>query len=699
MMQIYLNYTDEILATYAHAGLVRRAKKSMDSVQHLPDENTADTWRFHCEDYTVSLPASGIQDAHCTCGIHECCKHILSSILWLQQHAHLLTQSNDSTHITRQTTPSALESVLALDSITVLKKIKKADRLLAYQIWQDWQQQPLLCRIEMDNTIIHFYTPFSANPVCFFAQTGLTGMLSEVPEKQKNACHVACVAYLFTQYMPDKWQWTPDILVWQNQYNHNDESLLSKEDQIFIQELQQMTLSFMRQGLSHLAQESVLALHLLNMQARAQNLPRLASELRRLHGLLKKNLQHDIQIDEQQIFLELAQFYHYLYALAHAKNPLLAVLKGKKRDYHIQDLTKLIPLGSEWWHTLSGARGLSVCFWDIEAQCIREVTQARANALDTTFTMDSAIQTGIWGSPLSFISQNIIHLSQAKLSDNGQISPASDIKIVHSEPINTYCFTDFCAAVPAINDWQQLTPIFTHISLLNPNIPRYLFLYPQACQELTLNEWEQRFETHISDKQGQLLRLSLPIQFEHQRKINQLDNLIKSQHIRAILVRVNTIGQHIELMPCSVLLEYTSQLRIFNLDFDYLPTPPKKNLFELIQGRIKKMQAQKKQHQINQNQFTSLDCLLYQLQTLLEFYANTGRQQFDEQDKAQWQDILTKIDAMGITTLAISLNQPYQDFSEYLVKARYLLWALQRLQIQLPLLKLSQSDSGLWQTN
>ena len=685
-MQIYLNYTDEILATYANAGLVRRAKKSVDSVQHLPDENS-DTWRFHCEDYTVSLPASGIQDAHCTCSAHECCKHILSSVLWLQQHADLCHQSAEQT--AESSAPTALDSLLALDSLSLLKKSKKADRLLAFQMVNEWQQQPESCRVEIEAATLSFHTSFSATPIRFFAQTAWEGMLSEVPEKQKNACHLACIAYVFAQHAPDKWQWTPDV----SQTVHNDDAHLSEADQLFIQELQHMTLSFIRQGLAHLAQESVLALHLLNMQARAQSLPRLAAELRRLHGLLKKCLNHDIQTDEQQVFLELARFYHYLYALAHASPPLLTALKGQKRDYQAQDLPKLIPLGSEWWHTPSGARGLSVCFWDGEAQCLREVTQARANALDTTFTAVRAAQTGIWGSPLSFITQHILHLSQTKLSDNGQISPASDVKIIRSEALSTYTWEDFRAAVLAISDWQQLTAILTPTSLLNANKPRYLFLYPQDCQELTLNEWEQRFETHIRDEYGQLLRLSLPIQFEHQRKINHLDRLIKSQQIRAILVRVDAVGQHIELIPCSVLLEHHKRLQIFNLDFDFLPRPPKQTLFDLIRGRIEKMQAQKKQYHLAQSQLTPLDYILQQLQALLEFYANTGRQQFDEQDEAQWQELLHKLDAMGMTTFSNSLKQPQQDFSEQLVKTRYLLWALQQLQVQLPRLELSQNDS------
>ena len=134
-------------------------------------------------------------------------------------------------------------------------------------------------------------------------------------------------------------------------------------------------------------------------------------------------------------------------------------------------------------------------------------------------------------------------------------------------------------------------------------------------------------------------------------------------------------------------------MQIFNLDFDFLPRPPKQTLFDLIRGRIEKMQAQKKQYHLAQSQLTPLDHILQQLQALLEFYANTGRQQFDEQDEAQWQELLHKLDAMGMTTLSNSLKQPQQDFSEQLVKTRYLLWVLQQLQVQLPRLKLSQNDS------
>ena len=108
---------------------------------------------------------------------------------------------------------------------------------------------------------------------------------------------------------------------------------------------------------------------------------------------------------------------------------------------------------------------------------------------------------------------------------------------------------------------------------------------------------------------------------------------------------------------------------------------------------FQKMQAQKKQYHLAQSQLTPLDHILQQLQALLEFYANTGRQQFDEQDEAQWQELLHKLDAMGMTTFSNSLKQPQQDFSEQLVKTRYLLWVLQQLQVQLPRLELSQNDS------
>ena len=110
-----------------------------------------------------------------------------------------------------------------------------------------------------------------------------------------------------SQKCPEKWQWSIDITAQQ----HHPTQQLSPDDRVLIQELKIICQNFIQQGLSHLAKEMVMSLHILNMQARAQNLPRLGSLLRALHGSMKQFLEADIQVDEQQIFNQLAHLYAY----------------------------------------------------------------------------------------------------------------------------------------------------------------------------------------------------------------------------------------------------------------------------------------------------------------------------------------------------------------------------------------------------
>lgn len=211
---------------------------------------------------------------------------------------------------------------------------------------------------------------------------------------------------LLLQYAPEKWQWSIEL----NEQQNNPNQQLALDDREFIEELKTICQNFIQQGLSHLAKENVMSLHILNMQARAQNLPRLGSLLRTLHGTMRQFLEDDIQVDEQQIYNQLAHLYAYLTALSEIEslNPefqteALAKLRGViKRDYQNETIAHLIPLGCEWWSTESGAHGLTVCFWDVSEQQLKEVTQARANHLDRTFDMHSAANTGIWGSSLNF---------------------------------------------------------------------------------------------------------------------------------------------------------------------------------------------------------------------------------------------------------------------------------------------------------
>ncbi|MCH4248478.1 MAG: hypothetical protein LKF82_11710 [Acinetobacter populi] len=691
--QIYLNYDEDSLTTFANAGLIRRAKKSLDDVQ--PQTHDAQL-HFVVEDCHVELPVQGITQASCTCPAQGCCKHILSSILWLQQHPEHLqprisnTDKNPQDHA--PVIPSALDTTLQLDSIQLLKNLRKTERQLAYQIFSEWQHDPTLCQIEIQAEKISFQTTLSASAIVYFPQSHLAGMLSDVADKQKNACHLACIAYLFAHHAPEKWQWSDDLQ--QQNFNPVEASIgLNHDDLTFIKDIKILCLSLMRQGLSHIARESVLSLHLLNMQARAQNLPRLASELRHLHGLLQRLLTHDVQVDEAQIFDALAFLYAYLTALQHdAEQPetlnqdKFNQFRGQvQRDYVQQQIEHLIPLGCEWWTTVSGARGLTVCFWDNSTQRIREVTQARANHLDITFNQDSAAQAGIWGSSLDFLLKHQLKLTEAKISPDGKLSASADSRFQSLGSIDQLSADAFKQQVIGIDDWQQLKILLQPSSSLFNSLPRYQLLHIQACSQQELNEIEQCFECWVTDCQLQQLQLSLPIDPNHHGKINKLQYLIQTGQIIAILVRMEIQAQTIRFLPCSLVLNETKGLRIFSLDYDHLPYhKQKQNFLQQFTGRISSLLARK--HELHSTTTTNVIHLTLQhTQNLLEFYANTGRQSFDPDDQQHLQQLAQQFEDLGLQLLVQLLRQQSLAFSEQLLIWRHALGLTQKLLIQPPI--------------
>ena len=739
---IYLQYDDDSLSLYSNTGLLRRAKKAIDEVSL--EQLDAAQLDFKVEDCAVKLSPQGIAQAQCDCPATSCCKHILSSILWMQQHPEQFTAATataappttnqtptattDSNHVdatmrpqdqtatTHATAPNpvdvaetqatvqsqsnsshaiapsgeqaaaTLAQVLALSVPKTLKQVNKAARRLAYQIFLNWQQQPEHCQIEIQADKISFQTELSPNKVQLFPQLGFAGMLSDIDAKQQAATHLACLAQLFQTHAAERWQWPEDLV---STAATASGITLSADDLAFIAELQQMCRHFIQHGLSHLAKESVLSLHILNMQARAQNLPRLGSELRQLHGLMRQFLAEDVQVTEQQLFDGLALLYSYLAALLAVRDQpeALQTLRGSiQQDYQQQQFEHLIPLGCEWWQYDSGAHGLSLCLWDVQQQRMLEVTQARANHLDSTFNKDSAAQSGIWGSSLDYLLQHQLQLTQAKTSGEHRLSASQETRFIQKGAIKALSLEDFDQYHMAIDDWQQLDQLIHPQSSIQANTQRYVLLRHREIDKAELNELDQCFECRVVDQHGLGLKLSLPVAPEYRRRIKYLNDLILNHQPVATLVRLDFSAQQVQLIPCSLLLYKNKQLSIFSLDHHYPARAPKQNVFELIAGRIEKMLAQKKQWQ-TAVQRTPLELLIEQSQSLFEFYANIGRAQFDPQDQHKFAQLTQQFENLGLDLIAQNFkhNRQASHLSHALLQWRQLLLQLQRLQYKIVL--------------
>ncbi|ATZ64939.1 hypothetical protein [Acinetobacter bereziniae] len=695
--QIYTQYDEDSLIMHSNAGLLRRARKALNDVELL--QHSDEQLLFKVEECEVLLPIKGITQAQCNCPAQGCCKHILSSILWVQENvaqfstnqlvlentteSTTLQQSSNTSVTSEHATASAKEQLLDFDPNKIQKQAGKANIRLAYEFIQNWLAQPEQCQIDIQTNKISFQTDLSPHPVLLYPATGFEGILSEINHKQKIAGHLACVAYFFLQYAPEKWQWSIDL----NEQQNNPNQQLALDDRDFIEELKTICQNFIQHGLSHLAKENVMSLHILNMQARAQNLPRLGSLLRTLHGTMRQFLEDDIQVDEQQIYNQLAHLYAYLTALSEIEslNPefqteALAKLRGViQRDYQNETIAHLIPLGCEWWSTESGAHGLTVCFWDVSEQQLKEVTQARANHLDRTFDMHSAANTGIWGSSLNFLLQHQLELTHAKSSSDTQLSASTDTRFLQKGSFNELTISDLDQMNIGVSEWQTLQEMFVPHSSLEQLKSRYVLLRHRSINAPELNELEQYFEYRVTDQQDIALKLVIPIEAEYRVRIKHLTHLIQNEKILATLVRVETTQQQLQFIPCSVIWQSSKGLKIFSFDYDH-PIQKKSSLAELITGRIEKLLEQKKQWQ-KQQHLSALEVLVLETQTLLEFYANTGRSQFDRDDQDKLNELAQQFADLGLSFIrnTLQMGSTQDALATQLLKWRHVLLQLQRL--------------------
>lgn len=759
--QMYLQYDEDSLTSLSNVGLLRRAKKSVDQVQltNNPSELSTehDVLQFRVEEFQVELPATGITNARCACPASDCCKHILSSILWLQQHPEQLQQTSTDvvsapphentdvadqsksppTHPTQNST--ALDSLLSLDSTAILKATRKAERRLAYQIVQQWQADPTQCEIEIQQDKISFKTNFSMSKIHYFAGATPETMLSDIASAQKIAVHLACIAWCFltqqdaSQPSSEKnssenssanrsqnhskntfaqsWQWSDDVMVVAQQTQTQE---LDEDDLALIRALEKQCQAILAQGLSHLSKTSIMALHLLNMQARAQRMPRLASLLRHLHGQLERLHAEDIQIDERQVFVELAQFYTFLAAL---KSPQLATEKrlqltgNAQKSYQIQTFSHLIPLGADWWHAPTGAQGLTTCFWDTAQQRLVSTTQARANHLDQTFDQHSAAQMGMWGVSLNHLMQYQFSLDHAKAStfvtddasqslqhsNNLNISPNKDANYHQLAPFDTLSVAQFQQQVAGISDWSTLAEQIRPRSIFDQNQPHYALLHITRITSLQLNELQQQLETWLSDQHGHQLLLQLEINPSNHSIADKLQYHIDHSKIIAVLVRIQRQAGQLRCTPCTLILQDRQRLHLFNLHYDYIRHSGKRTIPQSMSARIEKLLKEKKR-MLNVPPKTPLQQCLAQCLSILEFYANSGRQQFDSAHQQQLAGLGQRFEDLGLNLLTDVLarydtiqqqsqrhKQSQTYMPDYLMKIRQVIHGIELLQNDLPM--------------
>nr|WP_314265022.1 SWIM zinc finger family protein [uncultured Moellerella sp.] len=677
---IYQNYDEEALIVFANAGLLRRARKDVanGNVSLTNPANGA----FDSDGQQVILHPQGIQQAECNCSAAGCCKHILAAVLWVLENQSVSSAESTSEELpTAASVEPVLPALLALEPERLMKLTGKANCRLAVKLLQQWDEEKLQVRLEEYPTQLKLFIPHFEEPIIFLAASGFEGMLSSLADNQRKAVHLAAIVNLWSQQQ-QSWPWPEDIAT-----EPSGERPLSLEDNALIETIELFIQDLLQQGLSHISKSSAAQLHLLNMSARSEGLPRLAAYLRNLSGQVKLLADRHFTLDEGQVLQYLSQLSIYLYQLTHADTEQLLKLRGQQRKQYDEKSSSLslIPICADWWTVNSGALGATFTFWDSENQQLLQCTQARANRLDTSFNRQNIWSTqAIWKQTADKLMRRPFSLRSPRLSDEGKLSASGDS---YAESQNSFLSFEQYNALKnslGVQQWQDLTANFAQDkALISPPI----LLHIKAYQPLIWDEIEQCVIWEVNDQQDNSAYLRLNWGSTEQNGIEELRFITQSQQeIVAVCVQPIYREQQIDFIPLTLWLKKADNIEYFHLDFDSFPRKKKRSTFiSHIQAFMEKKTQQKA---LPVAQLTLAQQLSRPILNILETQACTGRRTLTSTQKEQLEACRQTAADLGITLLEQSLTRYLSsNNSDYLslLKLTWLCHRLQQLQNQLPL--------------
>ncbi|AHG20917.1 SWIM zinc finger protein [Chania multitudinisentens RB-25] len=668
---LYTHYDDDALIVFANAGLLRRARKDLDKVILTDAANGA----FSSDGQEVVLAPEGIQKARCNCSAPGCCKHILAAVLWLQANAAPAAALPSA----EEPSPPLLPGLLALDAVQLIKKSNKAECRLALKWWQQWQSITL--RLEDNGTQLKIYLPDFDEPIIFMHASGYEGMLSSLPEQQQKAIHLAAIAKLFEQH-GQSWPWPENLT------ETDGPRPLSDDEIALIHTVKTFIHSLLQQGLSHVSKSSATQLHLLNMSARAEGLPRLAAYLRGLSGQVALLAEKHFTLDESQVLRYLARLSAYLYQLTHAPIATLPQVRGQlRRQYNEKnDVLSLVPISANWWLADSGALGATFTFWDSDNQQLLQSTQARANRLDTQFHRQNVWSSlSFWKQTADSMMRKPFQLHHPRLSDEGTLAASGDAYAKTAPSLLSIDALQTLKTQFGTDNWQTLEHDFAQ--QLDDFLTPYV-LYPKDYKSLAWYETEQCVVWEINDRADNAVFLRLYWGKAEQSSFEEL-RYITEKRLTVLAVSVQPVRkeQGIDFIPTTLWLKKEDGVELFYLDFDHYPRKKKPSMFI---SHIQNYMARKKQQSaiLLGTVPTLAQQLSRPLLSVLEAQACTGRYGLSPQQKNDLAQCLQTANDLGMAFLASQLKhylaQPVSQ-AENLLRLIWLCDRLQQLQSPLPI--------------
>lgn len=650
-LQIYRNFDDDTLAALASAGLVRRAAKDVEAGkvawESPPDAKQA---ALRVDGQLVTLNAGGPAKASCDCPAPDICKHILAATLWLRDASPATVGSDAGKEAGSAAQADVLAEVLHLNPAATFKAAgigaaRKAAALLA-------DTDAAVISDSSGALLIQLPT---LDVLCrYIAGGGHAGMVSEAPPASRAAIHLLAVIAVWRRHGRD-FDW-PEAVAVPAHTGPNDDTAqqgLSSDELQFLARLRALVLEICHGGWSHVSEIMPAQLRALAMSARVESFPLLAGMLRTLAGTTDLLSKRDLNADERQAMRLAARIYALSHALEQTRGKLLRDLRGAvRRSFAGSETLELLPLGAHWWETRSGARGLTMAFWDPAGKRIMQASLARRDNTDPGFNRHMAWNSSaLWpgAGAARTLSDTTLKLENVRASEDDRISLSGETGASTQPPWRS---DDTRWLAAGHEDWATLSAAIRESAGLRGETINTVLLKPAAFDQPVLDEIHQIFSWTLRDIHGNPLTLRLSCEAEHHLRIDNIEGWAEhGPAIKGVLARLERNLHGGRLEPLSLMIEHHGVLRAISLDYE---APTRRASLSLIQ-RITRMI--KGAGSVSAAPATTHSDWLEHLQLIMENKALTGRLHIIGEDRNSLDSMHDFLRASGLDLVASPLRR------------------------------------------
>jgi hypothetical protein len=550
-------YDDEAWIALANRGLLRRARKDLDTLEVRVSAETEEGVEIAVGDRTVRIGVAGPGQAVCSCPSVVICQHIITAGLWLAAAAEAADRhvsAADRLH----------DELMAIDAAALTSYAGLPGYRWAHQLVGDQDTPPGVTRGS------YLAVTFERPPLTVrFLGGGLDGLVFDQAVSHVERFRVAAVL---------AWQRAHGLVLPpppapRARVGGESESSVSRGEsrarlRATVSELLRDTVAI---GISHLSPAVHDRLTTAATWAQGVEYHRLALALRRLADQVDLLLARSALADDLLLLDEIAIAHALVAALdaAASGGAEPAALVGRARAaYDPVRSLDLIGLGGRPWRTGSGYHGLTCVFWSPSRQQFLSWTDTRPDSLAGFEPRARWQQPGPWiglATPAASAGCRLT-LTHAQVSQDSRISGVESTTAV----VTTLGSDELMGLLPVRSSWREVAPARVK-GLSDPAAPmsQWTVLRPTQALPARWDSASQLLRYTLLDDDGEALVLEVPWSRLHAHLIGRLEALGENLPAGALMV-ARVARRHGQLAgePLSLVLPGRAIDPVDALDFD-----------------------------------------------------------------------------------------------------------------------------------